>query len=165
MLRVAPTAAWMPLLTAWVEAAGHDDLKMLHHARRAMLHLEYFADPDLHSPLYADGIFPVHESDRYVLTLASSPLQTDDSSALKSTLASQESLQRRLSTRPAMCANRADVVFVHGLQGGAFTSWYEDWADKATTCFWPGLWFPMDLQRRTGPGEWAAHLRRGPEVR
>ena len=71
-------------------------------------------------PIYADGIFPVHQGGG------------GGGSG---------------ETQPT-----ADVVFVHGLSGGAFESWQQEVVDDKNANykqFWPGVWFPFDFERRT----------------
>jgi hypothetical protein len=109
------------------------DLKIMHHANRALQHLCHYhscttpqsnvwpdgaTQEDCNTlPLYADHLFPVHD-------------------------------ENKTQQQPV-----ADVVFVHGLSGGAFATWqsessFQDGIDQNVKQFWPSMWFPNDFQRR-----------------
>ena len=49
-------------------------------------------------------------------------------------------------------ATTADIVFLHGLGGGAFETWHQDMLNDNfdVSQFWPALWVPSDFERRTG---------------
>jgi hypothetical protein len=144
----AELSAWLSLLSSWAaetdEKRDLNDLKLMHHAKRALSHLQGYQSFARHRPedkrhparasrsadcpanfpaihVYADGCFPVH-----------TPFAAFDNNEITT--------------------NCADIVFLHGLGGGAFETWHQDILNDKfdISQFWPALWVPSDFERRTG---------------
>ena len=119
------------------------DIKIMHHAIRALRHLSCYSDPSISSLtdaseqkylLYPDHLFPVHENNQSQLFQSfQHPLHKG-----------QKKVQHPV----------ADVIFVHGLSGGAFATWqtestHEDSILQNVNQFWPKQFFAVDFERKS----------------
>ena len=146
------TKKWQKRFQKWLSndsrKENRTDLKITHHARRAAQHLLLY-DTILFNkaknkdstektfniieknniPLYSDHLFPVHGIDV-------------DNDFVSTSLS---------SSFGSLASDGIDIVFVHGIAGGAFMSWNQELIAQQHNYsqFWPGLWLPADLERRT----------------
>ena len=125
---------WVRRLDRWSKEnsrrENRTDCKIMHHARRAAQHLALYDNDNKDFAIYADHLFPVHGIDM--------------------DFSSTSSLSSASSTGTSVAG--ADIVFIHGISGGAFASWNQEIIGKQAgnyTQFWPRLWVPSDLERRT----------------